>query len=184
MGRAKGYLPSQTHFKTMIQNLHQLYHEQLRDLYSAELQIIDGLAEMIRSSTNDRLKEVFSDHLKETQEQRQRLETILGRHDLTPGGEECQAMKGLIKETQQGLQRTEPGPVRDAVLIASANRIEHYEIAGYGVARAFAQCLDLSDDAELLDKTLKEEGAADHKLTELATGSLFRDGINEAATKA
>jgi len=168
----------------MIQNLHQLYHEQLRDLYSAELQLIAGLAEMIRSATNNRLKEAFSDHLKETHEQRQRLEAIFRRHALTPGGEECPAMKGLLKEVQQGLQRTEPGPVRDAVLIASANRIEHYEIAGYGVARAFAQCLELPEDAELLDKTLEEEGAADHKLTELATGSLFRDGINEAATRS
>jgi ferritin-like metal-binding protein YciE len=168
----------------MIQNLHQLYHEQLRDLYSAETQMIDGLAEMIRFATNDRLKAAFSDHLKETHEQRQRLEAIFRRHNLTPGGEDCPAMKGLIKEAQQGLQRTEPGPVRDAVLIASGNRIEHYEIAGYGVARAFAQCLELPEDAELLDKTLEEEGAADHKLTELATGSLFQDGINEAATKA
>ena len=168
----------------MIQNLHQLYHEQLHDLYSAETQMIDGLAEMIRSAANDRLKEAFSDHLKETHEQRKRLETIFGRHGLSLAGEECQAMRGLIKEAQQGLQRTEPGPVRDAVLIASANRIEHYEIAGYGVAKAFAQCLELSEDAELLSKTLEEEGAADHRLTELATGSLFRDGINEAATKS
>ena len=168
----------------MIQNLHQLYHEQLQDLYSAELQIINGLAEMIRSSTNDRLKEAFTDHLAETHEQVRRLETIFARHALSYGGEECQAMRGLIKEAEHGLQRTEPGPVRDAVLIASANRIEHYEIAGYGVARAFAQSLGLSDDAELLDQTIEEEGAADHKLTELATGSLFRDGINEAATKS
>lgn len=165
----------------MIHNLTELYHEQLQDLVSAETQMIEGLPVMIENATNGRLKRAFSAHLEETKVQLERLERICVRRGIEPGGEECQAMKGLIKEASKDIQNTDAGPVRDAVLIAAANRIEHYEIAGYGVARAFAECLTLDEDVRLLTETIEEEAAADRKLTEIATGSIFKDGINEDA---
>jgi len=165
----------------MIQNLTQLYHEQLRDIYSAENQLIESLPKIVGLADNERLSDAVSKHLDETLAQRERLDRIFTKHGIQCVGEECQAMRGLIKEANSHIEKTEPGPLRDAVIIASANRIEHYEIAAYGVARAFAECLDLDEDAELLDESIAEEGAADRKLTEIATGSLFHDGLNEKA---
>lgn len=165
----------------MITNLKDLYFDQLRDLYSAETQLIEALPEMAQHATDTKLKEGFNMHLKETREQRDRLDQICRNHGITPGGEECEAMRGLIKEARKHAPETTVGPVRDAVLVASGNRIEHYEIAGYGVAKEFAKALGFDDDADLLDKTLDEESEADDKLTKLATGGLFASGINEEA---
>jgi len=167
----------------MIRNLTELYHEQLQDLFSAETQMIEGLPKLIASASNGRLKRAFSAHLDETKIQRDRIERMCVRRSVQPGDEECQAMRGLMKEACKDIGNTEEGPVRDAVLIAAANRIEHYEIAGYGVARAYAECLGLDEDVRLLTDTLEEEASADRKLTEIATGSLFKDGINEDAVK-
>lgn len=167
----------------MFTNLTELYHNQLQDLFSAETQMIDALPSMIEAASTDRLKEAFSHHLTETKTQKERLERLCVRHGISPANEECQAMKGLLKEASQGACRAVPGKVRDALLIAEANRIEHYEIAGYGVAKAFAECLELDHDVVLLGESLEEEAAADRKLTEMATGSLFRNGINEAADR-
>jgi len=167
----------------MINNLTELYYDQLRDLYSAETQMIQNLPGMVQAATDQRLKEAFSSHLEETRKQKSRLEQICSRHGISPVGEECQAMNGLAKEAKSDAEKTLPGSVRDAVLIAAANRIEHYEIAGYGVARAFADCLEFSDDVDQLTETLDEEGAADRTITEIATGSLFRHGVNEAAVR-
>lgn len=167
----------------MINNLEQLYHDQLRDLFSAEQQLIEALPEMADHATDHDLKEAFSHHLKETRQQRDRLQQICSRHGIAPEGEDCDAMRGLVKEAKKHVSETEAGSVRDAVLVASANRVEHYEIAGYGVARSFAKALGFDDDADLLDKTLEEESEADSKLTKLATGGLFSAGVNEAAMR-
>ena len=165
----------------MINNLEELYYDQLRDLYSAETQLISALPEMIQHSTNKDLREAFTNHLEETKGQLGRLDRICADHGIDPSGEDCDAMRGLVKEAKKHLAETAPGEVRDAVLIASANRVEHYEIAAYGVAKAFAKILGFDDAADLLDETLEEEGSADKLITKIATGGLFTTGINEQA---
>ena len=165
----------------MITNLEQLYYDQLRDIYSAEKQLIASLPEMAKHASNDELRDAFTTHLEETRGQKDRLQRIFGRHGQEPEGEECDAMRGLIKEAGKHLTDTTPGSVRDAVLIASANRVEHYEIAAYGVAKAFADCLGFDEDVKLLDQSIEEEGNADDTITRIATGGLFRSGVNEAA---
>jgi ferritin-like metal-binding protein YciE len=111
-----------------------------------------------------------------------RLDRIFHRHGITADNVVCDAMKGLIKEAKKHLTETTPGDVRDAVLIASANRIEHYEIAGYGVAKAFASTLGFGDNADILDERLQEEGKVDEEITKIATCGIFRSGINAAAS--
>lgn len=165
----------------MITDLKQLYFDQIRDLYSAETQLTEALPQMASAASNNELRESFQSHLDETRGHIKRLETICSNHGIAPEGETCDAMKGLIKEGKSHLEDTQPGSVRDAVLIASANRVEHYEIAGYGVAKAFASVLDFDDDVNLLDETLDEESDADKKITKLATGGMLSSGINEAA---
>lgn len=165
----------------MITNLEQLYFDQLRDLYSAETQLVAALPGMAANAANIDLREAFSKHLGETRDQHARLNQICTAHGISPEGEECDAMRGLIKEARKHLQDTAGGDVRDAVLIASANRVEHYEIAAYGVARAFARVLGFDEDVELLDQSLEEEAAADRAVTKIATGGLFSSGVNEAA---
>ncbi len=165
----------------MITNLEQLYYDQLRDLFSAETQLIAALPDMAVQAENEDLREAFSQHLEETKEQRERLLQICATHGIAPEGEECEAMRGLIKEARKHVNNTLPGSVRDAVLIASANRVEHYEIAAYGVARAFAQCLGYNDDVKALTVSIEEEAAADDTITKIATGGMFREGVNEAA---
>jgi ferritin-like metal-binding protein YciE len=167
----------------MIHNLEQLYHDQLRDLYSAETQLIAALPVMVDSATDEDLRLAFSDHLAETKVQLDRLVEICDGHGIECAGEECEAMKGLIREANKHIQNTEAGEVRDAVLIASANRVEHYEIAAYGVAKAFAEVLGFDDAAGLLDESLEEEAAADDAITRIATGGIFSTGINETANR-
>lgn len=167
----------------MITNLEELYYDQLRDLHSAETQLLSALPEMVRNATNEDLRKAFAHHLEETKGQLARILKICSDHSIEPQGEECDAMKGLIKEAKKDIANTEPGVVRDAVLIASANRVEHYEIAAYGVAKAFAQALGYDDAANMLDDTLDEESAADATITKIAVGGIFSTGINEEAIR-
>jgi ferritin-like metal-binding protein YciE len=165
----------------MISNLEDLYYDQIRDLYSAETQLLEALPGLCDAASNDDLKEALSGHLAETREQRDRLANICSRHGLAPEGTTCEAMRGLVKEASNHALSVDPGEVRDAAIIACGNRVEHYEIAGYGAAKAFAEVLGFNDDVNLLDKSIEEEGAADKKLTKIATGGLFAAGINKAA---
>lgn len=167
----------------MITNLTQLYFDQLRDLFSAEKQLIAALPEMTAKAAHRDLKDAFARHLEETKNQLERLREIFAEHGISPEGEECDAMRGLIKEAKKHVEHTAEGSVRDAVLIASANRVEHYEIAAYGVARAFADCLGFSDDSKRLTASLDEEAAADTNITKIATGGIFSTGVNEEATR-
>jgi ferritin-like metal-binding protein YciE len=167
----------------MISNLEELYYDQLRDLHSAETQLISALPEMVSHASDDDLRQAFSKHLEETKGHLARITRICADHDIVPTGEECDAMKGLIKEAKKHIEETEPGVVRDAVLIACANRVEHYEIAAYGVAKAFAQSLGFDDAVGLLDQTLDEEANADDAITRIATGGIFTSGINEEAIR-
>lgn len=167
----------------MITDLKQLYFDQLHDIQSAETQLVSALPKMRDAATCEELKEALASHLEETRHQLERLSTIFTTHGIISKGESCEAMKGLLREGDSHVANTLAGDVRDAVIIASANRVEHYEIAAYGVAKAFAGVLGFSDDVKLLDESLDEESNADKVITKIATGGLFSDGVNAAAVR-
>lgn len=144
-----------------LQDLHDLYLEQLRDLYSAETQLLKALPKMAASATDSDLKQGFEDHLVQTQEQVGRLEGLF--QDL--GGHTCQAMLGLVKEGEEMIREKAAPAVKDAGLMAAAQRIEHYEIAGYGTVAAYADLLGLERQAMVLRTTLEEEKETDARLT-------------------
>lgn len=160
-----------------MKNLEELYIEEIRDLRSAESQIIEALPKMAKAAKNKALKEALQEHLKETKEQLGRLEQILERHDKGPGRKVCKAMRGLIAEGEDVLEEAEEADVRDAAIIASAQRVEHYEIAGYGTVATFAERLGFSEDHGLLGKTLAEEKEADEKLTKIAKKMVNREAV-------
>lgn len=164
-----------------LNSLKELYVEQLRDLYSAETQLISALPKMAQAASSSALKTAFQQHLDETRTQKQRLEQIFSEMGTSPQGETCQAMEGLIKEGEAVIKATGDAKVKDAALIASAQRVEHYEMAGYGTVRTYANELGFSDAKKLLQTTLDEEGNADKKLNALAEGGIFSTGINEKA---
>lgn len=166
----------------MINNLEDLYYDQLRDLYSAETQLVAAMPEMINQVSNPELRDVFNEHLEETRKHVDRLGRICTEHGIDPTGEDCDAMRGLVKEARKHLAETSPGDVRDAAIIASANRVDHYEIAAYGVAKAFAEALGFNHAANLLEDALAEEAHADKTITKIAVGGLFfAKGLNEDA---
>lgn len=164
-----------------LNSLKDLYVEQLRDLYSAETQLISALPKMAQAASSSALKTAFQQHLDETRTQKQRLEQIFSEMGATPQGETCEAMEGLIKEGEEVIKASGDAKVKDAALIAAAQRVEHYEMAGYGTVRTYADELGFSDAKKLLQKTLDEEGNADKKLNSLAEGGIFSSGINEKA---
>lgn len=151
-----------------LESLRDLYLHELKDLYSAEKQIINALPKMAKAATNRQLAAAFRQHLAQTREQAQRLEQILRSQGESSRGPKCQGMEGVIKEGDEMMRESAEDEVRDAGLIAAAQRVEHYEIAGYGCARTYAQLLGDKKGARLLDMTLREEGATDQKLTKLA----------------
>jgi ferritin-like metal-binding protein YciE len=178
-----GWVQLQPRHAMKLDTLNELFLEQIRDLYSAEQQLLNALPKMISAARATELKEALEHHLEETQNQVSRLDEILNQLNETPFGEECEAMKGLLKEADHVLSAQGDPAVIDAAIIAEAQRVEHYEIAGYGSARTFAQHLGYDRAASLLQDTLNEEGAADKKLTKLAEGGVFSSGLNEEATK-
>ena len=150
------------------ENLQDLYVEQLRDLHSAENQILKALPKMIKKTTHPELKAALQEHEKVTDKQVQRLETIYQELGEKATGTKCKGMEGLLEEGEEALKDFKDGDVLDAAIIASAQRVEHYEIAGYGTVRSMANMLGFDRQADLLQETLDEEGEADHKLTGLA----------------
>lgn len=151
-----------------IDSLHDLYLEQLRDVYNAENQLIDALPEMVEMSSNEELTQAFREHLDETREHRERLERLFSDLGEDPTGEKCEGMEGLIREAKEIVQEGRDADAVDAALITQAQRIEHYEIAAYGSVRTYAQQLDRNNDVDVLNTTLDEEKAADRELTEIA----------------
>ena len=151
-----------------LDSLQTLYIEELRDLYDAEQQLVKALPKMARTALAPELKQAFEDHLEQTKDHVVRLEEVFDKLDKRPLAKTCKAMKGLIEEGSEILEQEGEDSVIDAALIAAAQRIEHYEIAGYGTVRTFAYILGEEDAAELLQETLDEEGDADKLLTELA----------------
>ena len=164
-----------------LQSLKDLFVEQLRDLYSAETQLVEALPKLASAASHDELRQAFEHHLEETRGHVDRLREVFEQLGTTPGGETCKAMKGLIAEGDEIVKAEGDSAVKDAALIAAAQRVEHYEIAGYGTVRTLAGELDLGDARDLLDQTLDEESSADKLLTKIATGGMLKTGINERA---
>jgi ferritin-like metal-binding protein YciE len=148
--------------------LKELFIDELKDLYSAEKQIVRSLPKLARAATSEELRTALLEHLEETKGQVSRLEQIAQIVGKKPTGKSCVGMKGVLEEGSEVLEDTEKGEVRDAALIASCQRVEHYEMAGYGSARDFAKLLAMPEVVELLEETLAEEKAADKKLTEIS----------------
>ena len=151
-----------------LETLRDLYVEQLHDLYSAETQIVEALPKMVKAASNKQLQTAFSDHLTQSKEHVTRLETIFKQMGEKPAGEKCKGMEGLLKEGEEMIKMKGDPAAIDAGLIAAAQRVEHYEMAGYGCVRTYAQTLGEQKSMTLLQKTLDEEGDADKKLTSLA----------------
>ena len=155
-----------------METLKDLLVEELKDLYSAEKQIIKGLEKMSKAANHPELKEAFKRHQVMTEKQVERLERICADLDVSPRGKKCVGMEGLIEEAKELISEKPDPDVLDAGLIASAQHIEHYEMAGYGCARTYARQLGYSEQADLLQTTLDEEGTTDKLLTELAERSI------------
>lgn len=163
-----------------LANLDDLLVQQLEDLHSAEDQLIAALPKMADAASTSRLKTAFEAHLQDTIQHKQRLEQAFQALGVKPGGEKCDAMAGLISEGQEVINTLGDPDVKDAALIAAAQRVEHYEIAGYGCARTFARRLGKDEIAGLLQATLAEEVETDKLLTEIAE-SLINPAAAEAA---
>ena len=151
-----------------LDSLEILYVEELRDLYSAEGQLVKALPKMAKGASSSELKKAFEEHLELTKVHVERLEEIFEGLDKSPKGKTCKAMKGLIEEGSEILEEEGEDSVIDAALIGAAQRVEHYEIAAYGTVRTFANLLGEEEAVALLQETLDEEGETDKRLTELA----------------
>ena len=150
------------------QGLRELYINELKDLYSAENQLVKALPKLAKAASSDELRQGFEEHLEQTKEQVQRLEQIFEQLDESPKGKKCAGMEGLIKEGSEVMGEDFEEATMDAALIGAAQRVEHYEIAAYGTVCEFAQILGESEQESLLRETLQEEKETDEKLTELA----------------
>jgi ferritin-like metal-binding protein YciE len=161
-----------------VKTMDELLLDELKDLYSAERQITKSLPKLAKAATSPDLKQAFQSHLEETQGQIERLDRVFEILGKNPKGKMCHGMEGVLEEGSEVLEETEKGAVRDAALISAAQRVEHYEMAGYGCVREYARILGQKEVASLLDETLKEEEAADKKL-----GTIAKQ-VNRAATQA
>lgn len=161
-------------------SLHKVYEKEIQDLYSAETQLIEALPKMARAAKSPDLRRGFEQHLEETRQQKQRLEEVARMAAISPHGKECIGMKALIEEGQEMIKEDMPGPLRDAALILAAQKVEHYEIASYGSVRTFAEMMDQSEAAAILQQTLDEEGETDHKLSALAESHINAKALQES----
>ena len=161
-----------------MESLQELFVEKLRDLYSAENQIIKALPKMVKAASSKELRNGFEEHLEQTRQHVERLDQIFEELDENPKGKKCTGMEGLLKEGKELMEEDIDPEVLDAGLIAAAQHVEHYEIAGYGCVRTYAELLGFSNATKLLKQTLDEEKQTDAKLTSLA------EEINVQAEKA
>jgi len=162
-----------------IKSMDDLFLEEIKDLYDAEKQLVKALPKMAKAADSDELRQGFQEHLDQTKGHVDRLEKVFDILGKKASGKKCEAMQGLIEEGNDVIEEIDASPLRDAALIAAAQKVEHYEIAAYGSCRTFAEILGRSDAAELLEQTLEEEKTTDEKLTELAEGM-----INEEAAQS
>jgi ferritin-like metal-binding protein YciE len=149
-------------------SLHELYVDELKDIYSAETQLVKALPKLAKAATSEELRGGFEKHLEETNGHVARLEQIFEMLDESPKGKKCNGMEGLVEEGKEAIEEDYEGAVKDAALIGAAQRVEHYEIAAYGTVIAFAQTMGHKDHVKLLTQTLNEEKVTDKKLTELS----------------
>jgi ferritin-like metal-binding protein YciE len=165
-------------------SLKDVLQEQLEDLHSAETQLVTALPKLERAATHDQLKTAFKEHLEETRGHVTRVEDALGEFGVpTTSTQECKGMKGLIAEAEEIISMTGGDPtVKDAALIAAAQRVEHYEIAAWGTVRQLAKECGYDGIEDLAGQTLDEESQADKLLTKIATGGMFKTGVNQRAT--
>jgi len=160
-----------------METLRELYIEELKDLYSAEKQLVKALPKMAKNATNPELRDAFTDHLEQTKGHVERLERIFDTLEASPGGKKCVGMEGLIEEANELLEEDAAEDVLDAGLISKAQHVEHYEIAGYGTVRSYALFLGENDHASMLQQTLDEEIKADKLLTLLAESFINTDAV-------
>jgi len=161
-----------------VESIEDLFLDELKDLYSAEKQITKALPKLVKAASTQELSAAFDSHLQETRGHVERLEEIFQKLGKRGAGKTCEGMKGVLEEGSEVVQEIEKGPIRDAGLIAAAQRVEHYEIAGYGSVRSLAQLLGKTDIVELLEETLEEEKEADEKLTKIS------ESVNQEAQTA
>jgi ferritin-like metal-binding protein YciE len=159
-------------------SLRELYIDELRDLYSAETQLVKALPKMAKAASNQELRQAFEEHLRQTSGHVTRLEQIFEELGEKPTGKKCVGMEGLVKEGSELISEDFPEPVLDAGMIGTAQRVEHYEIAAYGTVRSFAELLGESEQVSLLEETLNEEKEADKKLTQIS------ENVNPEAAEA
>ena len=160
-------------------NVESLFEDELKDLYSAETQLLKALPKMAKAASTPELKHAIESHLKETQGQVSRLETIGKSLGIKLTGKKCRAMEGLIAEGKEALEMDAPSAIIDIAIIAAAQRVEHYEMSGYGTARALAEHLGHTQAVKLLTQTLEEEAAADEKLTSVCQDDVMPTAAQE-----
>ena len=163
------------------ESLKKLYIDELKDLYSAENQLVKALPKMAKAASSDELRQGFEKHLEQTKGQVQRLEQIFASLDESPKGKKCAGMEGLVKEGSEVMEEDFEGAVLDAALIGAAQRVEHYEIAAYGTVSEFDRVLGEDEHASLLEETLEEEKETDEKLSELAQENNEQANEDESA---
>jgi len=164
-------------------SLQDVFAEQLNDLRSAEQQLVQALPKMASAASSDELRKAFEEHLQQTRGHLERIDDVLATTGTATTGEECKGMKGLISEGDEIASASGDPLARDAALIAAAQRVEHYEIAAYGTVVTLADMLDLDEAKDTLGQTLDEEETTDKLLTKIATGGMFKAGVNERAAR-
>ena len=164
-----------------LNSFENLYADQLNDLYSAETQLIAALPKMAEAASTPQLRQAFTQHLEQTKGHAETLQRLLSAVGEKAGGEKCKGMEGLLKEGAEVVEKRGDASVKDAALIAAAQRVEHYEIAGYGTARAFALQLGHNDAVNRLQEILNQENEANDLLTKIATGEGAEVAINQEA---
>lgn len=151
-----------------VDSMEKLFVNEMKDLYSAETQISKALPKMAKAATSSDLRAAFEHHLRETEGHVQRLEQIFEMISESPKGKTCDGIKGILEEGEKSMKEAKEGPLRDEAMIGGAQRVEHYEMAAYGTVRTYAEHLGRPQIAQILEKTLAEEKAADKKLTEIS----------------
>jgi len=164
-----------------VDSLEELLHEELKDIYDAEKQLTKALPKLAKKATSPELKEALEEHLRETEQHVQRLEEVFEQLGLPARGKKCEGMQYLIAEGNEMIGDADEDATRDAVMIAAAQKVEHYEIASYGTVRTWASLLGKDDAAQLLEETLEEEKAADQKLTQIAESSVNAESARGAS---
>jgi ferritin-like metal-binding protein YciE len=162
-----------------LDSLHALLEEELKDIYDAEKQLTKALPKLAKKASSPDLKAGFTAHLQQTEEQIDRLEQVFEQLEMPAKGKPCQGMKNLIAEGNEMIGEAEDDDTRDAVMIAAAQKVEHYEIASYGTVRTWAQLLGMNEVAALLEESLDEEKETDQKLTSLAESHINMEAADE-----